>query len=136
MKLFVLLFLLGMTSVWARPVAPLAGTYSNLLYMAAEGDVTGMEMTIIPSGSEGNYTYHALIQMAEGEPGVPQLVPVTFNAPMVTITFEYPGAGTVRFDGRLTGSALVGNLTGAQFGSTKYVLPRKAGFWQPTAPRK
>ena len=133
---FLILLLLVASSAWAQSTPPLTGTFSNLTYLEEEGDVTGMEITIIPSGSAGNYSYHALIQIAEGEPAAPQLVPVNYDGQRLLIVFNYPGAGGVTFEGKLSGTSLSGNLTGTQFASTKYVLPRKASYWQQSARRK
>lgn len=130
MKHCLLLFLLAVSVAHTHPIPEFAGTFSDLKYSEAEGDITGLEVTIIPSDHDGNYTYDAVVQVAEGVPATPQLSPVTVEGRTISFHFQYPGAGPVTFKGTISKAALTGNLTGAQFSPADYSLPRKVSFWQ------
>ena len=118
-------------SAWAHPIPAPAGTYSNLKYIEGEGDVTGLEVTVIPSGTPAHYDYSAVVQIAEGAALPPQFVPASWDGTTLRFQFTYPGAGVVSFVGRLSDGGLTGQLKGAQFPATSYKLPRHPGFWQP-----
>lgn len=136
MRTFAAIILLSIASAGAYPIPAIVGTYSNLTYSEGEGDVIGIEITILPAGTPGNYSYYALVQTADGEAAAPQLAPIKFDGMNISFSFNYPGAGDVKFAGSVAGTTLIGYLTGGQFSSTKYTLPRKVGFWQPTSAKK
>jgi hypothetical protein len=132
MKAFLLLFLFLSATVAAsaHPIPPMVGTYSDLKSIESEGDVTGTEITIIPSGSEGSYAYHALVQNAEGVPNAPQLVPAKIDGATVSFSFPFSGAGLVTFAGKISGNNMVGKVSGEHFSEVELSLPRKAGYGQ------
>jgi hypothetical protein len=133
-KLFPLFFFLSVSVVLANPIPPLAGTYSTLKYIAGESDVVGLEVTMIPSGTEGHYAYHAVVQTAEGVPTPPQLVTVKFDGTKLVFTFAYAHVFHVTFTGKIQDKVLVGKLTGPHFSETECILPRKEGFWLSPLP--
>lgn len=112
----------------AKPArVQLTGIFSSLKYGAESGDVGGMEIFIMLVGTS---EYRATVQIAEGVPGEPSLVPVTVTGN--TIEFSFPegsdlakGLGTFR--GTITAAGLNGKF---QLSEEKVFLKRKASYWQ------
>jgi hypothetical protein len=81
------------------------GIFSDMRLHQETGDIIGMEVFITSSSDHMNKNYYALVQMAEGVPAPPILVPATLLGD--SITFTIPKYGFFRgniWDKKLTGS--------------------------------
>ncbi len=105
----------------------ITGIFSSLKYGAESGDVGGMEIFIMLVGTS---EYRATVQIAEGVPGEPSLVPVTVKGN--TIEFSFPegsdlAKGLGPFRGTITAAGLSGKF---QLQDEKVFLKRKPSYWQ------
>jgi len=93
------------------------GLFSDMHYIPQAGDVLGTEVFIVVS--PGGYS--AVVQLAEGQPQMPVVVPVNVNG--LDVSFSLPN--NLKFAGRVSNSALVGTL-----GFDKVSLRRGKSYWQ------
>jgi len=119
-----LLFVTG--AIAATPTVRVTGTYSSLAYNDESGDLGGTEITIL----YGAGTHYALVQCAEGEPGIPVLVKAQVAGLKVSFTLP-KGSGSGCPEATYTGTVTAGGITGefAGFGPTE-LLKRKPSYWQ------
>jgi hypothetical protein len=99
------------------------GIYSDMRYSQESGDVIGQEVFIIFSKSG----YFAILQLSEGEPSPPLVVPAKVAGSSVTFTVptEMDARGT--FKGNVSGNHLVGSFSGS---GQKIDLERRNSYWQ------
>jgi hypothetical protein len=102
------------------------GFFSDMHYNEEGGDVIGTEVHIVVTRGG----YHAVVQCAEGEPGVSVVVPVVASGS--AIEFELPDQQQIlccpgRFRGTVSKDALRGKFDGC---GDKLVLKRKRSYWQ------
>ena len=109
---------------------PTTGTFSDVRCIEDEGDVLGLEVSILGGfdGYESTYKYYAVVQFSEGVAGIPQLVPVNMEGNNISFTANYLGQFDVKFSGAITKEGLVGSF--AKPLDQKVELPRHASFWQ------
>lgn len=100
------------------------GIYSNLRYIAEAGDLVGFEIFIIP----GDVQHWALLQVAEGAPSKPELVPVVVNADNVEFPFPQFGKDAA-FKGKVTASGLEGTISKTT-PPVRLRLARGRSYWQ------
>ncbi len=106
----------------ARRIA--TGVYTNLRYVPEADDLVGYEVFIL----FGNGHHWALLQVAEGAPAEPHLVPVTITDD--TLDFPFPSFGPEAvFKGRVTTKGLEGTILGRTPPVTLR-LPRGRSYWQ------
>jgi hypothetical protein len=100
------------------------GIYSNMHF--ATEDVIGIEVFIVYSRNE----YQAVVQCSEGEPGAPQVVPLTVSGSSVsfTVTSAQSGCPTASFAGVVTKSGLQGSFAGTE--NYPGFLTRGRSYWQ------
>jgi hypothetical protein len=125
---FVLTLLL--TSGWAAQAKPrVTGFYSDMQYIKEAGDVVGMEVWIVYARG----SYWATVQLADGEPDVPVVVPVLVSGQRVGFTLTEPSIRSegkpeqnlvLKFDGTATNWALTG-----VFGTEHVTLKRGNSYW-------
>jgi hypothetical protein len=116
--LFAALVLVPMISAAAD--ARISGIFTSLKYHEEAGDLLGYEILIVPTGNE----WSAVVQVAQGELGVPFVVPVTVKGQ--TISFPIPdefGGGS--FNGKISSKSLKGT-----FGNDTVNLRRGKSYWQ------
>ena len=104
----------------------ITGVYSNLTYIEEAGDVVGVEIYILSGGSG----YFATVQIAEGAPDDPVLVPVKVNGTSIEITFPSDSAiGRDRgnYHGKITALGLSGKF---EKETKRIFLKRKKSYWQ------
>jgi len=71
------------------------GTFSNLRYHRETGDLSGVEVKIVPArGGQGRLRYQGALQIAEGGPSESMVVDVTVQRNK--ISFQIPGERLVR----------------------------------------
>jgi hypothetical protein len=132
LSVLAVLALLSVVALGAPPKAPKAtpapprasGLYSDFAYIPEAGDVIGTEIFIVYGGRQ----HWALLQVAEGAPSNPQLVPAFVSGSLVEFPFPQYGDGAV-FKGRVTAKALEGTITGLENAIT-LKLPRRRSYWQ------
>jgi hypothetical protein len=95
------------------------GMFSDMRYSDGSGDVSGREIFIVGA----NDGYFAVVQIAEGMPGTPVVVPVEVDGNR--IKFTMPGRIPEIFEGRVTSSRLEGRLE-----SGKLSIRRSKSYWQ------
>jgi hypothetical protein len=93
--------------------------FSDMRYSEGSGDVSGREIFIVGA----NDGYFAVVQIAEGVPGTPVVVPVEVDGDR--ITFTVPGSPPEIFEGRVTSSRLEGRL-----GLGRLSIRRSKSYWQ------
>jgi hypothetical protein len=96
------------------------GIYSDMEYVEETGDLVGTEIFLLLSG-EGHFV---LVQVAEGSPGVPLLLPARVDGQ--SLTFELPECG--KFTGQISAGKLVGSF--ANCSNWHVRLNRKRSYWQ------
>lgn len=105
----------------------ITGIYSNLSYNNESGDLSGMEIIILPSrhGPDGGYS--AFVQISEG--GAPSTAIVPLKVTGANIDFTLPA------DSEYPGEHLVGNFKGVELilkwssGNEEH-LKRGKSYWQ------
>jgi hypothetical protein len=95
------------------------GIFSDMRWIKEAGDVIGAEVFIVATGSD----YRAVVQIAQGVPDVPVVVPLTVRG--TEVSFTLPTYDNLKFSGRVTQTALVGTL-----GAEKVTLRRGKSYWQ------
>ena len=124
---WIVLALLVVVLLTAAPSAQtrgprLTGIYSDMSYIDEAGDVLGTEVFIVYS-SKG---YFAIIQVAEGAPSVPAVVPITVDG--TKVSFSLPGdLGGGQFRGQVTERGLSGRFAD---GREPWDLKRGKSYWQ------
>jgi hypothetical protein len=110
-----------------QPFRP-TGFFSDFAYHAETGDVTGVEIFISHATLEHGLRrqYYAYIQIAEGVPLEPQLVPVTVDGANVRFSLAGRFERLSPFVGTVTADSLVGVFSNGW----EIRLPRKGSYWQ------
>jgi hypothetical protein len=103
------------------PPARVTGTFSNLRGFGDDGDLVGVEVTIV--GSRDGLL--AIVQTADGVAAAPVIVPVDADGPEVAFPIPGTTGKPMEFKGRVTRQALTGTLDGRAF-----TLPRRKSYWQ------
>ena len=95
----------------AAPPLKLTGTYSSLRF--GTEDLTGVEVSLVIGGD----SYYAIVQCAEGVPGVPEVVPVQVNGAQITFRLENSKSGcpTGLFSGSIDSNGLTGAFEGTKW---------------------
>lgn len=108
----------------------ITGFFTNMEYLEEAGDVVGMEVWIVYGGGR----YWATVQVAQGTPDPPIVVPATVNGPVVSFsvqesTFNTDGSpaqgDAVEFKGTVTATGIVGS-----FANQRIRLRRGNSYWQ------
>jgi hypothetical protein len=83
-----------------------------MTYHAESGDVGGVEILIVFSLTNGGRIgqYYAYVQLAEGVPDVPQVVPVAVTGDSISFELAGPYARISPFQGRVVGDSLIGRF--------------------------
>jgi hypothetical protein len=115
--LLIALLAVAVTPTTAQQKVRVTGMFSDMHYIADAGDVLGTEV-FIAFTSKG---YWAVVQMAEGVPDIPVVVPVTIKGTDVSFILS----DKLTFAGTVTPTALVGTL-----GYEKVSLRRGKSYWQ------
>jgi hypothetical protein len=121
------LLLLATLAPSTQKQARVTGFFSDMQYIPEAGDVVGAEVWIVYGGDH----YYATIQLAEGVPFPPVVVPVDVSGS--TVKFAVPDQGVnadgipapLNFEGIVTPTGLVGKV-----GSQKLNLKRRSSYWQ------
>ena len=102
------------------------GTFSDLRFDEQSGDISGVEIRIVPVGEK---KFQAAVQIAEGEAGELMVCDVTIEGRSVRFTIDkkYKFAGT--FEGTFSIAELEGRLTFSGGRFMKLKLPRAKSFW-------
>ncbi len=109
-----------------KPRIQITGVYSNLDYIKEAGDVVGVEIFILSGGSG----YFATVQVAEGAPGDPLLVPIEVNGTNIDISFPSDsdiGRDLGNYHGKITVQGLSGKF---EKETERTFLKRKKSYWQ------
>lgn len=104
------------------------GFFSDFAYHAETGDVGGVEIFIsyaVLRGGEHRQHY-AYVQIAEGVPLEPQLVPVTVNGSRISFNLTGDDAPISPFVGTVSRDSLVGRFNNGW----EVRLPRRASYWR------
>jgi len=96
--------------------ARVTGFFTDMHYIEEAGDVLGTEVWIV-YGGDG---YWAIVQLAEGGPEPPIVVPVQVSGQHIKFSVN-----AVNFDGTVTQAALTGLP-----GQDRVVLRLRASYWQ------
>jgi hypothetical protein len=104
------------------------GLFGRLAYSKESGDVAGLEVFIM----KGRSGYVAVLQVAEGVPEDPVVVPVKLDGEVVT--FEMPsGKETLRYRGAVRPDGLYGRFDNDAFSDRAdgfFLLRRGRSYWQ------
>jgi hypothetical protein len=124
----VLLLLMAFSSEGQRRPR-ITGLFTDMRYSAETGDLVGTEVWIV-YGAGG---YYATVQIAEGEPRAPQVVPVEVSGSNVRFTVREkwidqdgkPAPDTTMvFDGTVTSRGFTGTA------NSRFNLKRGNSYWQ------
>ncbi|HEV8199269.1 MAG TPA: hypothetical protein VGS03_04545 [Candidatus Polarisedimenticolia bacterium] len=117
-----MLLILGPTAGSAGRGPRVTGIYSDMRFIQNSGDVLGTEIMIVTSVKG----YYAFIQVSEGEPAVPVVVPITVEGAMVS--FNVPDSlGGGEFRGKVSDIGLTGGFGGDR---QSWNLKRGKSYWQ------
>ena len=101
------------------------GTFSNLRYNSEGGDLSGLEILIIPAPGD-TVGYVALVQLAEGGAPYSALVPVTVIGTHIKFAFSKDGPyNGMKFSGTISAT----ELTGTWSTGNREVLKRRRSYW-------
>lgn len=122
MKALVPVFAL-MLSGAAAAQQRVTGTYSSLR-MGTE-DLSGAEVTVVYGGNG----YYAIVQCAEGSPGIPLVVPAKVIGEVLTFTVTEASSGCppAMFSGTISHKGLSGAFEGSSWPG---LLKRGKSYWQ------
>lgn len=126
--LIAILIIVPLTGYAKEAVYPLTGTFSDMKCVPEEGDVLGVEITILAGLEESRYRYFALVQFSEGTAGIPQFVPLEIDGSKISFKTDYLGQFIVSFSGYINKERIVGRL-GKPL-NLDVNLPRRSSFWQ------
>lgn len=106
-----IILLMAMLLPAAVPAAPpqqrITGIYSDLSYNEEGGDLLGMELLIVPSGSGPGLAYSAFVQIAEGGAPYVALVPLKVSGKQIEFTLPANEPyGGLRFVGTVNNSGI------------------------------
>ena len=103
------------------------GFFSDMRYIPDVGDVIGTEVWIV----YGGHRYYATVQVAEGAPSAPVVVPVEVSGSKVRFTIKQP---LVSQDGKPAPDAVTnfnGTITKAGLAlDSGTLLKRRNSYWQ------
>jgi hypothetical protein len=104
------------------------GFFSDFAYDSETGDISGTEIFISYARIQHGFQaqHYAYVQIAEGVPAEPQLVPVTVNGTNISFTLSGRYARISPFSGAVTGDSLVGQFSNG----VQIRLPRRASYWR------
>jgi hypothetical protein len=89
------------------PVLKVSGIYSDLAYNVEGGDLLGMELLIVPAGSEAKDHWNVFVQIAEGGAPYCVVVPLTINGAKIEFTIPPGGSyGGTRFAGTISATEI------------------------------
>lgn len=122
-----LLISLGFAATQDSKAGRFTGTFSSFKYNHEGGDVNGTELRILV----GKFEYYGLLQIAEGAPGTPMLVPVTwiekepgkFKMSISQAPYKGEIIGQKKQDGIEITFKFINGI------STKEYLIRKKSYW-------
>lgn len=97
------------------------GFFTDMHYIEEAGDVLGTEVWIVYARDQ----YWATVQLAEGAPEPPIVVPVQVSGQRIKFSIRESDKFVLNFDGTVTQAALTGLL-----GQDRVVLKRHASYWQ------
>jgi hypothetical protein len=128
LAIFVFLWVLAFGSVAGEQRSiHLTGIYSNLVQSKESGDLSGMELMIIPSNEGAESTYSAFVQVADG--GAPFTAIVSMSVTDSKVWFDFPAVSPY------PNEHVVGTFVGKDIvlrwgrGSEEH-LKRGKSFWQ------
>jgi len=107
----------------------ITGTFSNLRYNSESGDLSGLEILIIPADGD-RLGYAALVQLAEGGAPYSALVPVKVKG--THVEFALPKDGPyhgMQFSGVVSANGLAGTWSTGNH----EVLKRGTSYWDRAA---
>ena len=120
------LLVIGSSVSASRQARRVTGFFTDFTYNS-EGDIGGAEVFIsyalVNNGL--NERYYAYVQIAEGVPLAPQLVPVTVEDNRITFRLADPYADVSPFTGIVTRDSLIGHFTNGW----ELHLPRRPSYW-------
>lgn len=90
----------------AAPKSKVIGTFSSFRFNADSGDLNGMEVKIVPTPNG----YNAVIQLAEGEPGLLSIVHVIVKDEDVEFDVPLQRDAVGKFKGKIKQSGLYGSI--------------------------
>jgi len=99
-----------------------------MAYHQSSGDVAGLEVFVVYT-REG---YAAVVQVAQGVPNTPVVVPVKLNDSTVAFTMPL-GGRQLRFEGKIDRDGLVGKFDNGAFSDRqdgRIMLKRTRSYWQ------
>jgi hypothetical protein len=124
-----ILLLLATFGSKAQQQPRVTGFFSDMHYIPEAGDVIGTEVWIVYAGR-----YYATVQIAEGSPAPPVVVPVEVSGSKVSFTvtqhlvdrYGKPAPDFVtNFEGTITKAGLSGTAN-----SRRFELKRRSSYWQ------
>ena len=125
--LTIFLLLASETFADEQKLTRITGIYSDLVQSEESGDLSGMELIIIPSKSSVKVPYTVFIQIAEGGAPRTAIVPLTVNNS--TIQFDFPEMGSMpkeHFVGVFKGNRLIVRWASG----SEEQLKRGKSYWQ------
>jgi len=134
MRLYIALVLLVLVPLVSRAATPavtqrIAGIYSDLAYDVEGGDLVGIELLVVPTGSDKEPLWRAFVQIAEGS--APYCAVVSLNISGNKVAFTLPPGetlGGLHFTGTISSSEIVLTTPGGQAEH----LRRGKSYWQGT----
>lgn len=126
------LLLLAFSASTAQQRPRITGFFTDMHYIEQSGDVLGTEVWIVYGGGE---EYYAAVQMAEGSPTPPMVVPVQVSGSRVRFMTRQPLRDhdgkpapdlVTQFDGTITRDGLSLSINNSQ----PHLLNRRASYWQ------
>ena len=118
------------TLIDAQASGPLnpTGVFGRLEYHKDAGDIVGLEIFIV----KGRSGYPAVVQIAEGVPEDPAVVPITLEGAVLSFEVGY-GHARLRYRGTVRPDGLYGKFDNGAFSERDdgfFLLRRGRSYWQ------
>lgn len=107
------------------PGPSVVGTYSDFSFHEQSGDLNGTEIRLVP----GRGKVFAVVQFADGSPGVPMIAEVKIDGVRVSFSVPSSSGGSDAFVGEVGKSGLHGTFTFDGGATEALTLPRGCGYW-------
>jgi hypothetical protein len=104
------------------------GTFGRLQYHKESGDLGGLEVFVV----HGLSGYMAVVQIAEGAPADPIVIPIKLEGSVVSFEMK-SGPETLRYRGTVRADGLYGRFESGAFSDREdgfFLLRRGRSYWQ------
>lgn len=126
--LLICVVVLGVPLNAQKPDVDATGVFGRLEYHEQSGDVLGLEVFVV----KGRSGYFATVQVAEGVPDDPVVIPITVEGAVVSFSLRVAN-NVIRYRGTVRADGLYGKFDNNAFSTRDdghFLLKRGQSYWQ------